>query len=336
VIDGVVEVAAELRARAERVRAALRGRNLGTLILFEPAQHAPARCDSVFYLTDLRTLGGAMLLVPVRGEPTLVLAPVWDRARATAAAGVGEAVAVPRAQLAPRAAELARKLPQPIALAGRALMRAPELTQLLGGLAGEPADGEDIVPPMAALRSPFELERLTRAAAIADIGFNVVRQLARPGMREYELAAEVDAVMQGEGAEDNAGWLASGPVVSLRPPSDRRLERGDKIVATIAPMVRGYVAQLSRTFVLGPLNEAQRRASLQLAKLHALRLRGIGPGARVDGAATPLARGMTIVVDSSREVPGIGLLACADTVVVDDGGCRPLGATPPELFWGEA
>jgi Xaa-Pro aminopeptidase len=335
VIDGVVQLAAELRSRAERVRAVLRARGLGTLIVYEPAQHAPARCDQVFYLTDFRALGGAMLLLPVRGEPTLVLAPSWDRPRAAAAAGVGEAVAVPPAQLASRAAELARMLPQPIALAGRALLRGPELTQLLGGLSAEPVDGEDVVPPLAALRSPFELERLTRAAAIADIGFNAIRQLARSGMREYELAAEVEAVVQGEGAEDNAGFLASGSVVHLRPPGDRRLERGDKIVATIAPMYRGYVAQLSRTFVLGPPNDAQKRASLQLAKLHALRLRGIGPGARYDGSPIPLARGMTVVVDSSREVAGIGLLACADTVVVDDGGCRALGATPPELFWGE-
>jgi Xaa-Pro dipeptidase len=78
-------------------------------------------------------------------------------------------------------------------------------------------------------------------------------------MREYELAAEVEAAMQAAGAEDNFGLIAAGDHnVAIRPPSDRRLERGDVIIGEITPMYRGYLAQLCRTFVLGEPTAIQR------------------------------------------------------------------------------
>lgn len=333
-IEALFEIKADVRGRVERVRAVMRQRGLGALLVYEPAQHAAARTDQVFYLTDFRCMGPALLVLPVQGESTLVLSPPWDRTRATDAAGVEAVVAVPRSELIARAAETAGRLRAKLALAGGALFAPSEHVALVTALGSEPADGEDVVAPLAAIRTSVELERIQHAAVIADIGFNALCQLARPGMREYELAAEVDAVMQGEGAEENDGLLASGPKVAvLMPPSNRRLEPGDAIVAAVAPRYRGYFARLERTFVLGDVTEVQRKAFAEIVRLHNARLRLTGPGTRVErnGTTTVLQRGMTFVVDNGR-IGAAGLMACADTVVIDDSGARRLTQTPIELF----
>jgi Xaa-Pro aminopeptidase len=117
-----------------------------------------------------------------------------------------------------------------------------------------------LVPSVGTTRTPVELERIERAALIADVGFQRLREVAQVGMREYELAAEVEAAMQSEGSEDNFGLIGAGAHnVAIRAPTDRRLERGDVIVGEITPCYRGYLAQLCRTFVLGKPTDLQRQ-----------------------------------------------------------------------------
>ena len=127
-------------------------------------------------------------------------------------------------------------------------------------LGSAPQDGGDVIRVTAATRTAVELERIEKAATIADAGFARLTEVARPGMREYELAAEVEAAMQELGSEDNFGLIATGPHnVAVRAVTDRVLEKGDVIVGEITPCYRGYFAQLCRTFILGEPTEAQRR-----------------------------------------------------------------------------
>ena len=78
-------------------------------------------------------------------------------------------------------------------------------------------------------------------------------------MREYELAAEMDAAMQSLGSEDNFGLMAAGAHnVAIRAVTDRKLEPGDVIVGEITPCYRGYFAQLCRTLILGEPSDLQR------------------------------------------------------------------------------
>jgi Xaa-Pro aminopeptidase len=108
-------------------------------------------------------------------------------------------------------------------------------------------------------------------------------------MREYELAAEVEAVMHASGAEDNFGLIAAGAKnVAIRPPTDRRLERGDVIIGEITPCYRGYLAQLCRTFILGEPTEAQRTTFALLVAAENEGLRVALPGAPSAGIAVAI------------------------------------------------
>jgi Xaa-Pro dipeptidase len=254
----MVDLAADLQQRLRRVQDAMRARRVGGFIVYYAGQHNMLRTDQLFYLTDYRSLGRAVLLVPAEGRPRLVLSPPWDLERARQAAGVGEAIAVAPDAVLATAAAAARELPQPLVLSGRAIMPLGEYEAFVQLLGGEIGDGEAILPPLVTTRTPAELERVERAAQIADEGFAALMQAAKVGMREYELAAEVEAAMHAAGAEDNFGLIAAGRHnVAIRPPTDRRLDAGDVIIGEITPCYRGYLAQLCRTFILGEPTDVQ-------------------------------------------------------------------------------
>jgi len=245
-------VALELDQKVARVQAVLRTSGIGTLAVYYGGQHNASRLDPVFWLTDLRVLGPAMVLIPVAGPPQLLVTQTWDTARARETGTHATVVASHKHQLISDAVRNLLDLPQPVALSGRSAMPIAVYEELQTRLALDPLAGDDIIPPQAATRLPSELARVERAGQIADEGFRAVCELARVGMREYELAAEVDATMIAAGAEDNFGLIGAGASnVTIRPPTDRRLERGDVVMCEITPCYRGYLAQLCRTFVLG-------------------------------------------------------------------------------------
>jgi Xaa-Pro aminopeptidase len=285
-IDAPDAVKADVRARVERVQAQMRERGAGGLIIYYGGQHNMLRTDQLFYLTDFRSLGPAVLLVPAQGRTTLVLTPPWDLARAKEAAGVEEAVAVAPDALLATAAEHAKALPAPLVLSGRGIMPIAAWRTFVAALGSEPADGETIVTSLVSTRTPVELARIQEAAHLADLGFDTLRRVARVGMREYELAAEVEAAMHAAGAEDNFGLIAAGAHnVAIRPPTDRKLERGDVIIGEITPCVRGYLAQLCRTFILGEPTPEQRTTFALLVAAEEAGFKAATPGAPSAGIA---------------------------------------------------
>lgn len=254
-----VDLEADLRGRLARVQDEMAKQNVGGLVVYYRGQHNMLRMDQVFYLTDFRSIGEAVLLVPRTGVPRLIVTPAWDVARARDAAGVSDVRGVDPRDLIATVVETARDLGAPLALSGFEIMPAATAEQFADAFGLTLPDGGKIIPTVGATRTPAELERIERASAIADEGFRVLCDVAQVGMREYELAAEVEAAMQAAGAEDNFGLIAAGNHnVAIRPPSERRLEAGDVIIGEITPMYRGYLAQLCRTLVLGEPSAVQR------------------------------------------------------------------------------
>ena len=246
-------VVADLRQRLARVQLVMAEHGLGGLLLYASGQHTMLRMDQVHYLTDVRVLGPhGVLVVPPRGEPTLLVTPRWDYARVRELTWLAQVEAVEPEELAERVAVHASDLHEPLGLGGQKGMPAAFHRALGAALGRELTDADDLVPGLAIARTPVELERLRRAAAIADAGFHALRDVAQVGMQEYELAAEIEAAMLSAGAEDNFGLVGAGSHnVAIRAPQHRALERGDVIIGEITPCYRGYLAQLCRTLVLG-------------------------------------------------------------------------------------
>jgi Xaa-Pro aminopeptidase len=107
-----------------------------------------------------------------------------------------------------------------------------------------------------------EVEAIRRAARLADSGYAVFRQAARPGRADYELIAEIEAFYRANGVDDNFQIIGvGGPEVrGMAPPSGKRLKRGDMVTTELTPCVDGYYAQICRTLVVGEPNADQLNA----------------------------------------------------------------------------
>jgi len=109
------------------------------------------------------------------------------------------------------------------------------------------------------VKTQEELEWIRKAALLADRGYEQFVRVARAGMTEFELVAEVEGYLKAQGAEDNFMLVASGgtEVTAMKPPTARKLQVGDSVITELTPQINGYYAQICRTLVIGPPSEKQ-------------------------------------------------------------------------------
>jgi len=118
------------------------------------------------------------------------------------------------------------------------------------------------VEELRRFKTPEEIDTARRAAHLADLGYQHFVDTAEVGMAEYELAAEVEGFLKTRGVEHNFMLIGSGgtEVYGMKPPTDRRFQRGDSITTELSPQVDGCYAQICRTLILGEPSENQSRS----------------------------------------------------------------------------
>ncbi len=110
--------------------------------------------------------------------------------------------------------------------------------------------------------SKEEMEIFRKGARLGDGGFEAALKMIRPGVSEFEIAAEIEHAARSGGAEDHFTLIGSGKFSfgddnSLPlpySPSSRQIELGDSIVMEITPRYEGYWTQLVRTVNVGKPN----------------------------------------------------------------------------------
>lgn len=133
-------------------------------------------------------------------------------------------------------------------------------------------DGSDLIRYLRRLKTPQEVEAFKRCNRIADYAFSRVREAARPGVMEIELAAILESTFQEHGISVEAAgrargyaFVMSGPVNSTNAwlpanfSTQRVLQEGDFVLIEFNGYADGYWTDLSRTFVIGEPNERQQQ-----------------------------------------------------------------------------
>ena len=237
----------EFENRIAKIRRGMREQRLHNLLVYDSGRHNFLRMNYVAYLTDFISVGPQTVLVlPLEDAPVLYLSPVWDVARAQDESWVSQVR--PFEELWTRLPSLAGK----IGLIGREAMNIDLHDEITKALHQSPVNAKDIIENMARCKGEFELERMRRAATIADAGVQALHEDARIGLKEFELAAIVEYRMRSLGAEDNFGMVvANHHNQALHPPTDRVVQPGDIIIGEITPCVGGLFVQICRTMVLG-------------------------------------------------------------------------------------
>lgn len=158
------------------------------------------------------------------------------------------------------------------------------------------------------IKSPEELDRIRKAAAMSDRSVLALAESARPGITEHELAKIVEDAYLGDGGVNTIHFMIT---TSMRNPhggvpqqwlSDRVVQKGDVLVTEISANYRGYSGQVLRTFTIGegPTPEYQRlhdTATEAFERVAAVIQDGSGVDAVLDAAEVVHERGFTIYDD---------------------------------------
>jgi Xaa-Pro dipeptidase len=274
----------EFEKRLTQVRQAMRDQELQALLVYDSGRHNFLRMNYVAYLTDFISVGPqTMLVLPLGDAPVLYLSPVWDIPRAHEESWVSDVR--PFKDFWTRLAGMLGK----VGVIGREAMHVDLHDEIVKALKQTPVNAKDIIEYMARCKSKFELERLRRAAAIADAGVTALHEQARVGLKEYELAAIVEYRMRSLGAEDNFGMVvANNHNQALHPPTDRVSQPGDIIIGEITPCIGGLFVQICRTMVLGePVPVVQEKYAI-LKKAMGLGMEAAKTGAPASAVAAAI------------------------------------------------
>ncbi len=241
--------------RRQRLAVAMRESGIDLLLLYGNAWQA----DYLRYGADFGILEGhGIALIATDGAAELYLDSAVEAERAEA-----EAPLV-RVHFAP---DIARAVGARLdRLAGQRLAAAPR--RFLPHYLADPArgfaldDATALVDTLLMHKSESEIAAVRRAAQIADEAYEVFLHSVRPGRRQFEIVADVEAYLRRRGCPDNFMIIGSGgkDVLGMTPPSERRIAPGDLVTTELTPAVDGYFAQICRTLVVGPATHAQQRA----------------------------------------------------------------------------
>jgi len=226
---------------------------LDGLVALNGGQNSFLESHAVFALSGVRPIGESAVLVDRTGASTLIVTPAWEAERAAVLSRTGKTVGTDDLAPALASALAAHKIDPrrtvTVALSTLGLGLVAGIEAVLGG---KVRANDKYVRELARIRSPEELAAAQKATWIAERGYERFLEFARPGLREFELAAELYGFMKGLGAEDNFLLLCAGPHNrAVQPSTGRKLEQGDIILAEITPSVCGQLTQICRTVVLG-------------------------------------------------------------------------------------
>lgn len=249
--------------RVQRIAAALRevGADWAVLTSTDGVTYATGYAPSVETGPSPFSGGPALAVVGRNGEVGLLAADAGearaDRVEAYDAYGRDQADA-PTAAYAAAAARL-------FAAFGVGGVLAIEPATHVGII--EASRRVDITPALRrqrATKTAAELIALRRAAAVTAIGQRAFVAGLRAGRSELALFAAIRSAMEAAAGERLAvaGDLLSGVARTSAIggwPNHRVIERGDAVLADIAPRVAGYWADSCGTTVLGAPSDGQRR-----------------------------------------------------------------------------
>jgi Xaa-Pro aminopeptidase len=259
----------ELEPRLERLRRCLAASGLDAALLVLAAD--------VYHLSG--TAQNAHLVVPVDGEPLLLVRRDLERARAESALAAIEPLASLRG-LEPALAALGLG---PGSAIGLELDVLPASSYLRYAAMLPDRQLGDAMPAVWAARAPksaWELERVRAACAQGTAAMQALPELVQAGKPEVDLLSDLAGVMRAHGHEGTIrfrginsefffGQVLGGPSAAVPGPTEtplagpglspaqgrgasrRPLAAGDAIVVDVTGLAGGYVSDQTRTVFLG-------------------------------------------------------------------------------------
>jgi Xaa-Pro dipeptidase len=279
-----------VRDRVEACLAALQAQGLDVLLGFTGDIHNFLLCEPVFTLTGFKTIDNCVVILTANGARTLIVTPSWDARRA--AEQLPDVRVVPADDLATTLAAELKALNTPIegiGMAGFDLLPMHAAQKALAAVGADAKRVDEIVRWVGRCKTPDEIESARKATVVAEKGYEELRRIVRPGMREFELAAELFCYMKSLGSEDNFFLMSSSAHnLAVRGPRQRVITEGDIILVELTPCIDGQFSQICRTTVVGEPSAQLREKYAILQHATEIGFAAAHPGATVAEAATAM------------------------------------------------
>jgi Xaa-Pro dipeptidase len=306
---------AEYERRYGLVRSWLQDSDLEALVIYANAYGG----DSVRWLTGFKPRHDTYLVWPLMGEPVL-LTQLFNHVPNARRVSVISDVRWGGPYTAITVTEVLQEqgMSQQVGLVGRVpYLDYQTFQNILPDIAW--LNASQGYGSLRLVKSQEELAWLRQGAIHTDAAMAALVEAAKPGVSEYELAAAIEAVYTGAGAEHGIHFFSTTPMatpqtyVPAQTQSARRLEIGDVIISELSAGIGGYAGQIHRPVAIGREPTDQYQYLYQVALEAYERIVGIlRPGATVgqilDAADYIEAQGLT-VCDDLLHGYGMGYLA---------------------------
>ena len=145
------------------------------------------------------------------------------------------------------------------------------------------ADAVGIFEDLRSVKSAGEIEKMRVAAAVADDVYQMLQELIRPGISDYEIYGEVKRAVYAGGCEYSFDLIdASGSRLNMTfSPTGEKLKENNTLFMEITPAYDGYYAQLPVTLPVGKYPPEINKMVSVWEKANAAALEVLKPGTKV-------------------------------------------------------
>jgi Xaa-Pro aminopeptidase len=245
---------------------------------------------NLFYLSGV--LGATCLLVPKKGENTVYVYGVnYEQAKVDGKGFKVEQVKRGENLMEKIAGQAKTCHIKNLALDALSVESYRSLAKSLGGKARLKMQG-NLVSELRQVKNEHELDLMRKAAELTKAGMKAASETIRPGLKEIEVAAEIEYAMRRRGSWGTAfeTSVASGAKSAFPHGgcTEKAIRAGDLVVVDIGATYNHYCSDMTRTFTAGKPSTKQSKLYEIVKTAHEKALEAIRPGAKtkdVDTAA---------------------------------------------------
>lgn len=139
-----------------------------------------------------------------------------------------------------------------------------------------------LIEKIRLIKTPEELEILKKAGEIADAAFEHIQAYIKPGVREIEIANELEFFMRKQGATSSSFDMivASGHRSALPHgvASEKKIQSGELVTMDYGALYKGYCSDITRTVAVGHISDELKNIYDTVLEAQLRGVRGIKPG----------------------------------------------------------
>ena len=134
------------------------------------------------------------------------------------------------------------------------------------------------------IKSKAEIEKITRAQRITEEAYNEILNMVKPGVKEKELAFELEYIMRKKGASgvsfDLITIAGTNTAMPHGVPGNNEIRSGDFVTFDIGALYEGYHSDMTRTIAVGEVSDKQREVYNIVLKAQQIALNKVKAGVK--------------------------------------------------------